>query len=102
MEIVPYEGYEASLSRDELEKARRERAKHLLLAAKSIVARFAKERKKSDPYYLLVATEDKNPFRVNILHFLDSPLQMIHLVLKSEFIPSRKHAPYHLYSKTAF
>mmetsp|Transcript_2409 Transcript_2409/g.4473 ORF Transcript_2409/g.4473 Transcript_2409/m.4473 type:complete len:552 (+) Transcript_2409:343-1998(+) len=81
IQISPYEGYEASLTRDELEKARRERAKKLLFALKSFAARVMREKKKGDPYYYLVATEDKNPFQLNLFNFLDSPLQSIHLIL---------------------
>jgi hypothetical protein len=84
IDVVPYEGYEASLSRDELEKARRERVQKLLFALKSVAARVSKEKKKGDPYYYLVATEDKNPFKLNLFNFLDSPLQSIHLILKSK------------------
>jgi hypothetical protein len=88
IDIVPYEGYEASLTRDELEKARKERAQKILFAVKSIAARVAKEKKKGDPYYYLVATEDRNPFKLNLFTFLDSPLQSIHLILKSKFFHS--------------
>lgn len=83
IDVVPYQGYEASLSGDELEKARRERVQKLLFALKSVAARVSKEKKKGDPYYYLVATEDKNPFKLNLFNFLDSPLQSIHLILKN-------------------
>lgn len=90
IDVVPYQGYEASLSGDELEKARRERVQKLLFALKSVAARVSKEKKKGDPYYYLVATEDKNPFKLNLFNFLDSPLQSIHLILKSKLFPLQK------------
>ena len=85
IKIEPYEGYESALVQSELEKARIERVKKVLSALSAFSSRISKERKKGNPYSYLVATEEKHLFKVNMLHFLDSPLSIVHNILGSEF-----------------
>jgi hypothetical protein len=86
IKIDPYEGYESSLVQAELEKARIERVKKVMMALSAFFKRISDERKKGKPNTYVVATEEKHLFKVNMLHFLDSPLSIVHNALGSEFI----------------
>lgn len=88
MKVDPHEGYESSLIQEELKKARIERVKKIIAALQKFSSRIAKERKRGDPLSFVVATEDKNRFKVNMFNFLDSPLSIVHKALASEFTPS--------------
>jgi len=88
MKVDPHEGYESSLIQEQLHKARIERVKKILSALKMFSSRISKERKRGDPLSFVVATEDKNRFKVNMFTFLDSPLSIVHQALGSEFTPS--------------
>jgi hypothetical protein len=90
MKVDPYEGYESSLIQEELKKARIERVKKSIAALQKFSSRISKERKRGDPLSFVVATEDKNFFKVNMFSFLDSPLSIVHTALASEFTTSMR------------